>query len=381
MIDRDKNLICPISNNKKFEKLFSLNDFPIYMGVVNKNKKYEYLDQVFRINKSSGTVQIYPRVPLKKLYFKSHGSGKIGNIWKNHHQKFFSFINKYLQNDVLEIGGGHNSISNIFNKTKKNTNVNITSFDPNGITLKNVNHKLIKDFFNSKNLKKYKVKKKFNLILHSHLFEHIYSPRNFLKLINQILDEKGHHVFSVPNIGKMIKNGYANGMNFEHPFFLDEKMLDYLLKKENFKIIKKIYFQSSHSIFYLTKKTKTKYKKNFSFYSKNKRIFKILNNKWKSDISNINKKIKSKKNVFIFGAHIFSQNLIFNKLNVGKIKYVLDNDPDKINNYLYGTDLKVKSPKILKKYKFPTVILRAGPYNSEIKKNILKFINKKTTFI
>ena len=53
----------------------------------------------------------------------------------------------------------------------------------------------------------------------------------------------------------------------------------------------------------------------------------------------------------------------------------------KINNYLYGTDLKVKSPKILKKYKFPTVILRAGPYNSEIKKNILKFINKKTTFI
>ena len=65
MIDRDKNLICPISNNKKFEKLFSLNDFPIYMGVVNKNKKYEYLDQVFRINKSSGTVQIYPRVPLK----------------------------------------------------------------------------------------------------------------------------------------------------------------------------------------------------------------------------------------------------------------------------------------------------------------------------
>ena len=158
-------------------------------------------------------------------------------------------------------------------------------------------------------------------------------------------------------------------------------MLDYLLKKENFKIIKKIYFQSSNSIFYLTKKTKTKYKKNFSFYSKNKRIFKILNNKWKSDISNINKKIKSKKNVFIFGAHIFSQNLIFNKLNVGKIKYVLDNDPDKINNYLYGTDLKVKSPKILKKYKFPTVILRAGPYNSEIKKNILKFINKKTTFI
>ena len=31
---------------------------------------------------------------LKKLYFKSHGSGKIGQIWKRHHEKFYNFLGK-----------------------------------------------------------------------------------------------------------------------------------------------------------------------------------------------------------------------------------------------------------------------------------------------
>ena len=39
----------------------------------------------FYINKT-GSVQIYPRVELSKLYFKSHGSGKIGKTWQEHHQ-------------------------------------------------------------------------------------------------------------------------------------------------------------------------------------------------------------------------------------------------------------------------------------------------------
>lgn len=48
---------------------------------------------------------------------------------------------------------------------------------------------------------------------------------------------------------------------------------------------------------------------------------------------------------------------------------------------LYGSNLKVKSPEILKKYKNPVAILKAGIYNNEIKKQILTQINKKTKFI
>ena len=73
--------------------------------------------------------------------------------------------------------------------------------------------------------------------------------------------------------------------------------------------------------------------------------------------------------------------LIFNGLEKKSIISVLDNDPKKQGEFLYGTNYKVFSPKILKRYKNPTVILRAGEYNGEIKKNILSKINATTKFI
>ena len=73
--------------------------------------------------------------------------------------------------------------------------------------------------------------------------------------------------------------------------------------------------------------------------------------------------------------------LLFNGLNKNKILNILDNDPDKQGGFLYGTDLQVLSPKILKEIYQPIVILRAGEYNFEIKKEILKNINKNTKFI
>ena len=101
------------------------------------------------------------------------------------------------------------------------------------------------------------------------------------------------------------------------------------------------------------------------------------------DVTKINNQIKElhDKIIFIFGAHIFSQNLIKNGLNLDGIFGILDNDKDKQNEYLYGTRLKVFSPAILKKFSDPVVILRAGEYNSEIKKQIIKKINSNTIFI
>ena len=189
-------------------------------------------------------------------------------------------------------------------------------------------------------------------------------------------------MFSIPNLKNMVENGYANAINFEHPYYLDETLLDAMLKQTGFKIIKKKFFKTSHSIFYLTKKEKNNYKKKkYNFLTKNKKIFIKIKKKWDKDISLLNSKIGDKQNIFIFGAHIFSQNLIFNGLNIKNIKYILDNDPKKNNKYCYGTNLTVKSPKILKNYFNPVVILRAGPYNLEIKKKIIDNINKNTKFI
>jgi hypothetical protein len=73
--------------------------------------------------------------------------------------------------------------------------------------------------------------------------------------------------------------------------------------------------------------------------------------------------------------------LISNGLQIEKIKNILDNDVRKQEKRLYGTNLFVKAPSILKNEEQPIVILKAGIYNSEIKKEILENINSKTIFI
>ena len=90
---------------------------------------------------------------------------------------------------------------------------------------------------------------------------------------------------------------------------------------------------------------------------------------------------KYSSSVFLFGAHIFSQYLISFGLKTDKIKFILDNSPIKIERRLYGTNLVVKSPKILKEYSNPLVILKAGLYNKEIKDDIINNINSKAKFI
>ncbi|EGO3179275.1 SAM-dependent methyltransferase, partial [Campylobacter lari] len=132
-----------------------------------------------------------------------------------------------------------------------------------------------------------------------------------------------------------------------------------------------------HSIFYLAKKSESQ--KNTELkndYEENKKLFLDMKEYYKNEVKKLNQLIKETvKEVYLFGAHLFSQNLIYDGLDVSKIKYILDNDSNKQDKRLYGTSLYVKSPKILKNSDNALVILNAGVYNEEIKKDILENIN------
>jgi hypothetical protein len=98
-------------------------------------------------------------------------------------------------------------------------------------------------------------------------------------------------------------------------------------------------------------------------------------------IEELNRKIEhTDASIFLFGAHIFSQFLFAFGLNQEKIKFILDNSQMKQGKRLYGTSLIVNSPTILKDVNSAIVILKAGIYNAEIKKDILENINPKVIF-
>ena len=377
-------LFCPITYSQKFRKIYSIKKFPIFMGVSKNIKNYNFKNLNWWINVKSGNIQIHPKVSLDKLYYKSHGSGTVGKIWKDHHELFFKLVKKYLKGNVCEIGGGNNSISKKISNYSKI--INFYCFDKN-LKLKKINRKvkIVTKFFD-RNFFKGKNSFQADLVIHSHTFEHLYDPNKFLQDVKSILSKNGKHIFTMPNMQPMIKKGYANAMNFEHPFYYDEKLVDCLLLKNNFKIIKKKLFKEDHSIMYVTKidnshnTNQNKKLNNYQQYNKNFKLFKKTFELWKKEIIKINKLIKGYNNVFLFGAHVFSQLQIFNGLNKKKIIGILDNDKNKINDFLYGTNLKVYNPIILKKITKPCVVLRAGSYNKEIKKQLLE-INKSTVII
>ena len=100
--------------------------------------------------------------------------------------------------------------------------------------------------------------------------------------------------------------------------------------------------------------------------------------KLKNDVSNLLNSIED--NVYIFGAHVFSQTLLNFGIDESLIISILDNDTKKQGKRLYGTNLTIQSPKVLRDVNSPTVVLRSGIYNEEIKEQLLK-INPQTKII
>ena len=196
------------------------------------------------------------------------------------------------------------------------------------------------------------------------MLEHIYDLNKFFQNICEHLRYNGNLIFSVPNLREMIKRKYSNALNFEHTIFLTENYIEYLLNKYKFRILKKKYFKKDHSIFYAcVRDPKIKpIKLSTKLFSNNKKLFLDFVNYHRKLVDNLNKKIEKieqKHEIFLFGAHVFSQYLISFGLKIERIKYILDNDKNKHGKRLYVTNLKVFSPSLLKKEIDPVLILKA----------------------
>ncbi|TNH36036.1 hypothetical protein FDW46_00010, partial [Campylobacter helveticus] len=131
-----------------------------------------------------------------------------------------------------------------------------------------------------------------------------------------------------------------------------------------------------HSVFYalkIDKSIKTDEVILENEYANNKALFENYMWFYKEKIDTLNLMIEqSQKEIYLFGAHLFSQFLLYNGLKSEKIKGILDNDANKQGKRLYGTKFSIFSPNILKGKKDILLILNSGIYNEEIKKGILE---------
>ena len=375
-IQRNKDVITGVED---LEHLHTFRKFPVFMGCSNKPQSEDIVsDMSYWISRGSGLIQLNPLLPLDVLYPEAHGSGCVGAAWAKHHQSLAEFIARFEPDSILEIGGAHGVLATNYQSIKGN--IPWTILEPNPTPVKGCKAKIIKGFFDEN----FRLTEVTSAIVHSHVFEHIYDPVQFIKNVAGFLSCGNLLIFSVPNMRVMLERKFTNCLNFEHTVYLSDIYVDFLLETNGFKIIEKKNFLDDHSIFYAANKTSKSIQKKLpvNIYETNKKLYHDYINFHLKLVENFNSKINKHKtnNIFLFGAHVQSQYLIAFGLNLSRIVGILDNDVKKHGKRLFGTDKMVMSPNYLLNIDSPLVIIRAGTFTNEIVDQI-RIINPTATLL
>ncbi len=370
-------LVDVIDDKYYLENLHSIKDFPIHMTCTTDDAGSDLTaDLVWQISPTNGVVQLKSLIPLDILYHTQH-SGNVGRTWHEHHASFARFVNEYRPGAVLEIGGGHGVLAVEYNKL---TAIDWTIVDPTPNPVPHCPATYVKQLFDE-NFDHGALK--FDTVVHSHVFEHMYEPSKFIQHLSSMMPLGQNMVFSIPNLAEMLRRNYTNAINFEHTVLLTEPYIDYILAKNGFAVIEKKYFKDDHSIFYACRREHLANANPLpaNLYELNRTLYKNYIAYHADLIESINSKLQTTTQpVYLFGAHVFAQYLIKSGLDTTRIVNILDNDSAKQNKRLYGTSLNVLPPEILRNVKDPIVILKAGAYNNEIM-NQLTEINETVQFL
>jgi 2-polyprenyl-3-methyl-5-hydroxy-6-metoxy-1,4-benzoquinol methylase len=377
IIERKNCVIC----TNDLENIFSIGGVPIKLTCLPPEERHQEENNTvstLSFSKCSvcNTIQLDRLIPLEILYSGSHNLVSVGQTWENYFKRFVNFLSPLVEDKtVIEIGCPSGKIESGLKNYKSYTIV-----DPNVAEEISSDGKkiFVKKFFED-----YVPAEKFDVIVHSHFFEHVYNHKDFLGWCNEILADDGVMVFGIPNMEHIAERGLSPfvGVFFEHTVFLNVENVSSVLLLNGFETQDVIHYEN-HSIIFKCKKCKQKNAegvKDFKIADMRPLFFKSISGCF-SLIQEINEKIKGRKNVYIFGASYNTQLLFAFGLDRTNIKGILDNCEEKQGKYLYGVKLLVYSPLVLKEEEFPIVIIKNGVYCEEIKFQI-KNIRKETIII
>lgn len=362
---------CCICGSQELQQRLKFEKFPIYMGVTDTEPFMDkFFDQTWIECNVCGCLQLLNLLPVSLVYQNSHHSEVVGQVWKNHHDSFASFIDLNKPRKVIEIGAAHGYLA--IELIKKMPSTEYTIVEPDS-SLMSSDIKVIKGYIENHYIE---LKEK-ECVVHSHVLEHVYKPVEFIKKISEHISTGTEMYVSFPNMEGLIESGGLNSLNFEHTYFLDPDHAEVIFINAGFEVLKKEKYLF-HSYFYHLKKLSEKQQKPLEFndIKSQSAKFLLMVESLVEFVNKSNKLIYAHSGpIFLFGAHVFSQSLIFFGLNSEKIVGVLDNASGKQNKRLYGTPYKVFDPSVILDLENVMVILNASHYQSEIR-NQLEYLNR-----
>ena len=297
---------------------------------------------------------------LNEIYKINHADST-GTIMKGLHNKVKEILitqKNIILNNIVEIGAAKGLLSDII------LDNNIVSkyyiIEPNYFGTNRDNKYIINKYFENTNSQDYE---DCNTILMSHVFEHFYNPMKILSLI-----EKNKNIDNVilvwPDLEHYKDNNIYHILNTEHTYYIDNNFIIDLFNNISFKLIDR-YNYLGHSVIFVFKQYNNLIKKKIK--NTNYDFLKYFNQiiEQKKYIEEIIKKNKNDKKICLWPASVHNQFLLM-FLNDIKIDYFLDNSPNKINNYLYGYNIKILDFEKIKNNNEYIILLNGGLFNSEV---------------
>jgi len=331
--------------------LFQIERFPksICPRFADLDSDQESLISAKIVENLDGTIDFLPYLNPLEIYLEQHNSS-IGKTWNLHNQFFAEKIFEYEKTRITEIGGGSGNIYKKYKEINNKFKWTLIDFNP---TIVGDNLNLIKGKYNSNLIGKNET------VVSSHFLEHVVDTEGFL--LDLRLKKPKYHIFSIPNFKKSIESNYCSTLTFEHPHFLTEDVVNYILAKTGWEIVDKKYFEN-HSIFFVTKPityiTDKKIKINQSYLISN----------WINYIKKRSEQLKKIEKFYIFGAHYPLYYFLNFGISEEQIVSVVDNDPIKTFKRMYGTNIGIIHSSDLPSKS--NLIVEMGLYTTEIKEKI-----------
>lgn len=362
--------LCVICNNNKFINSFDIvNTINIVEDINECIPENEIQTLNFVGCNNCGCVQLQNLFDVNELY--NQPSCYTESLsWVKHNELFSNFIlNNIISHNIniVEIGGGSGKLAKYNLKNIKNIkNYKILEVSSEYNTLENIDY--ITGNCETYNFNDINV----NVIILSHVFEHLYEPRKF---IQNIINTNIKEVFiSIPDMENLIKNNDINSLNIQHTFYIDTKFITFLFNEHKYEL-KNIFYYDNNSVFYHFIKNDNNTIQIIDNY-KNINLLEVINSFYYNLKQNI-KNINTTKPFFICPSGFYGKIVYYylEKNIQNNVIGFLDSDKNKINKRLCGTKNVIFNKEYIKNMNNVTILVISEKYKNEIVNELLLYNN------
>ena len=344
---------CVLCKDPQLSPIFTIKDYPITPSCSTRGAETdETQDCIFATCSACGTLQLQTLVDPVKLYEHSHNSTENTPTWKEHHKVFSEFVLSASPRRLLEIGGNSGTLYTLLcDRIPDYTILDICDSGKRPQAVK----------FLQGNCETFDLSGHSHIAM-SHTFEHLYFPRKFVE--NLAKANVQSISISIPNMDNLLDSKNISVLHNEHTYFVAEKELTYLFSLVGYSCKKFAQFKK-HSTFYEFVPSGVVPIPISPSSNQVIQITEIL-----AAFERSMKQVTIDKPCFICpGGHYGQKIAYYLRPFRHHLRGFLDNDPSKQGLRIYGTDIMVYSPEILREFQHSKVcvILYAGPYTEELK--------------